>query len=647
MENENQPTSTEQNQDSAAPPENKQQEDQDENARIEELTRRAEKLIRYRPDVQVTDAQNGRSITKVAHLKELIEAGADVNGLVDGDASFITCLGMLGDVACIKYLCEEHAEKLKVDVRDHFGSSALIYLVRCNAPWLTPQKRLEGVKALLKVGANVNGIPGQNVGNSVMWAVSQNFGNIVSVLLEHGGDPNAHSYPIGTPLHYACTANSETMVSLLLKYNANVEAKRMEDNYTPLHCACEAGNASIVQRLLTALIVGAQRRQQQFQANQQNPTKNQSNNSGNPINTKGAEANNSTSGAPGNVKNPLTILWETPMHIAAKCNFPQVVQVLLNNGCAPDSLRKDRLTPFLLAARTGSLPIMMSIWRAVENLPVARKVFIDNNYPNALLVAGGGGHVEAVLWMLKRGPFMHIDHAQRIEFMNMMSALAPTGLPRYSENPNLHNVLRVLNNQRPLEEDPDSTKRKVDQKKLIDEENSARNTIQNEQYNLFGDVFYKYQQEEHTLNNKTENNEVSVDEDGGGIDEKKNTSKSSSRGSSKSSSSSSDSHHETRRRTREETTTSSEKKKDDQSSSSSSSSSSSKTSSSQTKKSVTKKKPGPKGKKVAKKSNTKTTQAGKKKKAATPKPKKVSVSKKKPVAKATTKKPVAKKGGKK
>ncbi|XP_034935222.1 ankyrin-1-like [Chelonus insularis] len=76
---------------------------------------------------------------------------------------------------------------------------------------------------------------------------------LVKILLENGENPNAIDDEMFTPLHRACTSKSDvtvTIIELLLKHNANIEAAENECRWTPLFTACREGNDVAVKCLL-------------------------------------------------------------------------------------------------------------------------------------------------------------------------------------------------------------------------------------------------------------------------------------------------------------------------------------------------------------------------------------------------------------
>jgi ankyrin repeat protein len=74
---------------------------------------------------------------------------------------------------------------------------------------------------------------------------------ILTLLLQHGADPNSNLGSHGTPLHYAIRVKSFKIVSLLLQWNSDIEAPDFFD-LTPLSLAIYTNQPKIVQFLLNA-----------------------------------------------------------------------------------------------------------------------------------------------------------------------------------------------------------------------------------------------------------------------------------------------------------------------------------------------------------------------------------------------------------
>ncbi|XP_067661195.1 ankyrin-3-like [Haliotis asinina] len=98
----------------------------------------------------------------------------------------------------------------------------------------------------------LNKAPWKN-GNPLVWACQRNVEDIVTLLLEHGADPNyAHPELRIMPLHYASDqkTNNLGIVKKLLESGASVNDVSYGDQRTALHYACKQNNKDVVAHLL-------------------------------------------------------------------------------------------------------------------------------------------------------------------------------------------------------------------------------------------------------------------------------------------------------------------------------------------------------------------------------------------------------------
>ena len=90
---------------------------------------------------------------------------------------------------------------------------------------------------LLSVSPDIHG--GWHNGTSLHIAAEENNLGVVQLLLKHNADIEARDEYKRTPLHYAALCNSTEVTQVLLQHNADVGA-RDEDNqtlFTKLHYA--------------------------------------------------------------------------------------------------------------------------------------------------------------------------------------------------------------------------------------------------------------------------------------------------------------------------------------------------------------------------------------------------------------------------
>ncbi len=114
-------------------------------------------------------------------------------------------------------------------------------------------RNVTAVKQLIHKGANVN-VLDKNEYTPLHHVCFWNYFEIARLLIEHGADVNISTKKFKTtPLHFACLyaeKKNSSIVELLLKNNANVNAQNFEEN-TPLHFAVQKEYIEIVKLLLS------------------------------------------------------------------------------------------------------------------------------------------------------------------------------------------------------------------------------------------------------------------------------------------------------------------------------------------------------------------------------------------------------------
>jgi len=106
------------------------------------------------------------------------------------------------------------------------------------------------IRYLIAKKADVNAVNNIKF-SALMYAVHKGHFEAADILLQNGGDPNIHAYSQYynnglTPLHYAVSDNSQSMVQLLLKNKADINAMNA-DTLPPI---AFAGNKSMITLLL-------------------------------------------------------------------------------------------------------------------------------------------------------------------------------------------------------------------------------------------------------------------------------------------------------------------------------------------------------------------------------------------------------------
>lgn len=67
------------------------------------------------------------------------------------------------------------------------------------------------------------------------------FLNVVEALIKNGTDVNIEDENGRTPLHYAAQKGKVEVGKLLIKKNANIDARTTDDGKTPIFIAAEEG----------------------------------------------------------------------------------------------------------------------------------------------------------------------------------------------------------------------------------------------------------------------------------------------------------------------------------------------------------------------------------------------------------------------
>ncbi len=108
----------------------------------------------------------------------------------------------------------------------------------------------EGVKALLKDGADVNSPQGDGM-TALHWAAERGDAELTNILIYAGANPAAVTR-IGqyTPLHIAARTGNATVVTALIAARADVGARTSPSAVTPLHLAAASGSVETITKLL-------------------------------------------------------------------------------------------------------------------------------------------------------------------------------------------------------------------------------------------------------------------------------------------------------------------------------------------------------------------------------------------------------------
>ena len=111
------------------------------------------------------------------------------------------------------------------------------------------QGQLDQVKELLQSKANIEARNGDRLQTPLHLAARHGHGELVELLLKKNAEIEAKDTSQGTPLHLATCHGHRELVDLLLKKNAEIEAKT-NFGTTPLHLAARLGHGELVDLLL-------------------------------------------------------------------------------------------------------------------------------------------------------------------------------------------------------------------------------------------------------------------------------------------------------------------------------------------------------------------------------------------------------------
>ncbi|XP_049582903.1 ankyrin repeat and protein kinase domain-containing protein 1 [Syngnathus scovelli] len=199
----------------------------------------------------------------------------------------------------------------------------------------------KSVEHVLSLGAEVDCVMAKGY-TPLIVAVLNRFHDIISLLLEHGADPNQGDDDQWTGVHFAAQNGDDKAVRQLLDRKATADP-REKSGWTPLHLACQNGHETVVRLLLTRLSVKAIGEREDVENRTPlhlaatyghiNITK--------LLLSQGADLNATDSSL------------STPLHLSAKAGHNRIVRQLVKDGAVVDSADKTGHTPLHLAALNG------------------------------------------------------------------------------------------------------------------------------------------------------------------------------------------------------------------------------------------------------------------------------------------------------
>ncbi len=246
-------------------------------------------LIEHDADVNYAD-DYGNSVltlaTRYGHInivRILIEAGANLNYADYQSETPLIMAAKSGYTNIIKLLIEHGAYINHIDYK---SMRAVVSIARCgsmeivgvlmrygaiiapsllaeNRDWVIQVLKSSGISslALAIITRDIatvtqllsdNSIGAQdNFGMTALhWAVAQNYGELVALLLnEYNPNLSIQDHEGNTALHYAVRNGNDLILQVLLAHDARIDVQNAQGN-TPLHLAAQAGRLGMVQSLI-------------------------------------------------------------------------------------------------------------------------------------------------------------------------------------------------------------------------------------------------------------------------------------------------------------------------------------------------------------------------------------------------------------
>jgi hypothetical protein len=187
-------------------------------------------------------------------VAELLNSGANIEAKdkhIGGEIGKQTPLHYACENGHLKVVCQLLEKGAKVNAKDSTGGTPLMNAAKSGNP--------EIVRLLINKGALVNDRTKSNGWSALIASVPLFIEvpkhskpiEVMSVLLEHGADPNLDLGQTSTPLMSACARGCIEMVDLLLSYGADVNRQDALYKTTALVDAAMVAAPKIVERLLS------------------------------------------------------------------------------------------------------------------------------------------------------------------------------------------------------------------------------------------------------------------------------------------------------------------------------------------------------------------------------------------------------------
>ena len=338
-------------------------------------------------------------------LSCMIENGGDVNAKTFGNRTPLMTAAEKGQIKVVTYLIEHGVRSTNsttsdyVNLRDDNGQTALHHAVQCFDPI-----SCEILSCLIEHGGDVNSTY-DNWQTPLMIAAERGQMKLVTFLIEHGANLDRRDKDDQTALHYAVCGSDVSceILSYLIENGAEVNAFTRHDNCTPLMLACKYGHLNAVTSLIEH---GAKVNLQDAIGN-----------------TAVHYALSCSNGSPevlsrlmrdrAAVNSACTRDNGTPLMIACQYGHMNAVSVLIEHGANMDLQDKNGDTALHYAVNAGAVDTLLDLG-ALHLIPVCNKHGLT-----PLLQASNRRNSEKVKCLIQRP---EITKEQKIEALELLGA---------------------------------------------------------------------------------------------------------------------------------------------------------------------------------------------------------------------------------
>ncbi|RZF42251.1 hypothetical protein LSTR_LSTR015206 [Laodelphax striatellus] len=301
----------------------------------------------------------------------LLNYGANINAQDEEDRTLL-CFAVSGNnLDMVQFLLDRG---VSIEAQDKFGYTPILYAAR-SGKWSV-------VKLFIDNGAKFNNETTFQ-GTPLHFAIQEGNLDMVQFLLDKGTDIEVQNAYDQKPLHLAVKAGRLDILKLLLDREPNINATDM-DGQTPSDLAIQKGYNNIVEILRQAqlnldkeLLIAV--RSGDFDKVQDHII-------------RGADVNAID-----------IIAGRKPIHITAKRNYKDIVDLLLSKGVSVDQADKSNgMTPLHYAASKGSLEVVKFL------IEKGAGVNIKDRYGGTPLhVAAEQGELEVIKYLIEKGAIVN------------------------------------------------------------------------------------------------------------------------------------------------------------------------------------------------------------------------------------------------